>query len=163
MATQTSASTFAGAPALIAALHRQQANALVLYLNYKKYHWNTYGPHFRDLHLLFDDHATATLANLDEFAERALIIDGKPLSDPSAYLPQATVPISSGEKSPRAAVEEAVEGETRVIAELHADAEEAAKHGDIGTADLYTRIVQVHQKQRWFLSEILKRNDGLGV
>jgi starvation-inducible DNA-binding protein len=163
MANATSAPTFLGSPALIAALHRRQANALVMYLNYKKYHWNTYGPHFRDLHLLFDEHATATLAELDEFAERTLMIEGKPLSDPSAYLPLATVPLSSGEKSARAAVEEAVEGETRVIAEMHADAEEATKQGDIGTADLYTRLVQVHQKQRWFLSEILKRNDGLGV
>jgi len=36
---------------VVAALQRQQASALVLYLNYKKYHWLTFGPHFRDLHL----------------------------------------------------------------------------------------------------------------
>jgi hypothetical protein len=30
-------------------LQRQVANALVLYLNYKHYHWQTYGPMFRDL------------------------------------------------------------------------------------------------------------------
>jgi starvation-inducible DNA-binding protein len=163
MRQTTSVSAFTNSPELISALHREQANALVMYLNYKKYHWNTYGPHFRDLHLLFDEHALATLATLDELAERTLMIGGKPLGDPSAYLPQATVPLSSGEKSLRAMVEEAVEGETRVIAEMHADAEEATKRGDIGTADLYTRLVQVRQKQRWFLSEVLKKNDGLGA
>ncbi|WP_275575012.1 ferritin-like domain-containing protein [Neosynechococcus sphagnicola] len=43
------------ATALITALNRQQANALVAFLNYKKYHWLTFGPLFRDLHLLFED------------------------------------------------------------------------------------------------------------
>lgn len=32
-------------------LQRQMANAFVLYANYKHYHWQTYGPLFRDLHL----------------------------------------------------------------------------------------------------------------
>jgi DNA-binding ferritin-like protein len=54
-------------------LQRQVANALVLYLNYKHYHWQTYGPMFRDLHLLFDDFAKAVLETIDEFAERVRI------------------------------------------------------------------------------------------
>ncbi|HBE30474.1 MAG TPA: DNA starvation/stationary phase protection protein, partial [Cyanobacteria bacterium UBA11368] len=40
---------------LVTALNRQQANALIAYLNYKKYHWLTFGPLFRDLHLLFEE------------------------------------------------------------------------------------------------------------
>jgi starvation-inducible DNA-binding protein len=48
-----------------------------------------------------------------------------------------------------------------VIKEMHEDAETATDAGDIGTADLYTRLVQVHQKNRWFLDEILKKRDGL--
>ena len=145
---------------LTAALNRQQANALVLYLNYKKYHWLTYGPHFRDIHLLFDEQATATIDLVDEFAERAIIIDGKPVGDPSAYLPLATVPISSGELSVRASVEEAIAALDTIVKELHEDADAAADAGDIGTADLYTRIVQTHQKNRWFLRQLLKKNDG---
>jgi DNA-binding ferritin-like protein len=35
-------------------LQKQVANAFVLYANYKHYHWQTFGPLFRDLHLLFD-------------------------------------------------------------------------------------------------------------
>ena len=49
----------------------------------------------------------------------------------------------------------------RSIAEMHDDAEVATEAGDIGTADLYTRLVQVHQKNRWFLNEILQKKDGL--
>lgn len=31
--------------------------------------------------------------------------------------------------------------------------------GDIGTADIFTRLVQVHQKQRWFLKEIARKDN----
>jgi starvation-inducible DNA-binding protein len=97
---------------------------------------------------------------IDELAERAIIIDGKPVADPSAYLPLATVHASSGELSVRASIEEAIAGLDTIINEQHEDANAAADAGDIGTADLYTRIVQTHQKNRWFLRQILKKNDG---
>lgn len=145
---------------LTAALNREQANALVMYLNYKKYHWLTYGPHFRDVHLLFDDQAGTTFEMIDELAERAIIIGGKPVGDPSAYLPLATVPLSSGDLSLRAMVEEAIKGVDTIVGEMHEDASAATDAGDIGTADLYTRLVQIHQKNRWFLNQLLKKNDG---
>ncbi len=40
--------------AVVMQLQRQVANSYILYTNYKHYHWNTYGPLFRYLHLLFD-------------------------------------------------------------------------------------------------------------
>ena len=46
------------------------ANAFVLYANYKHYHWQTYGPLFRDLHKLFDKLANDVLSTIDELAER---------------------------------------------------------------------------------------------
>src|SRR5512147_2047369 len=81
---------------VVATLNRQQANALVAYLNYKKYHWLTYGPLFRDLHLLFEEQGTGVFAMIDELAERSLMLDGEPVADPVDYLPVATVKPSSG-------------------------------------------------------------------
>lgn len=153
---QTTATT-----ALVKALNRQQANTLVAYLNYKKYHWLTYGPLFRDLHLLFEEQGGEVFAMLDELAERSLMIDGLPVADPTDYLPTATVKPSSGTLTVRGAIEEAIATHEQIITEMHQDADAAANAGDIGTADLYTRLVQVHQKHRWFLKEIAKRNDGL--
>ncbi len=146
---------------VVASLNRQQANALVLYLNYKKYHWLTYGPLFRDIHLLFDDHATQVLAMVDEFAERSLMIDGKPVASPEDYVPKATVKASNSELSLHDMVIEAVSNLDAVIRELHQDAATATSIDDIGTADLYTRLVQDYQKQRWFLKELLRKGDGL--
>jgi len=146
---------------LTATLNRQQANALVLYLNYKKYHWLTYGPLFRDIHLLLDEHATQVLAMVDEFAERALMIDGSPLTAPQDYLKFASVKPSDTSLTLREMIAESVENLDVVIRELHEDAATAQDAGDIGTSDLYTRLVQDLQKQRWFLKEILRQGDGL--
>ena len=144
---------------VVATLQREQASALVLYLNYKKYHWLTFGPHFRDLHLLFEEHGTQVLASIDELAERALMVDGKPLADPSQYLPASIVPPSSGERTVKQMVEEAIASHDKVIKQMHDDAEVATRAGDIGTADLFTRLVQVHQKARWFLKEIARKEN----
>lgn len=146
---------------VVETLNREQANALVAYLNYKKYHWLTYGPLFRDLHLLFEEQGAEVFAMIDELAERSLMLDGTPVADPADYLPTATVKPSTGKLAVREMVEEAIATHDLIIAEMHQDAEIAADAGDIGTADLYTRLVQVHQKHRWFLKEILKKGDGL--
>jgi starvation-inducible DNA-binding protein len=150
-----------GHGAVAATLRRQQANALVAYLNYKKYHWLSYGPLFRDIHLLLDEQATQTYATIDEFAERAIMIGGSPIGDPADYLPAATVKPSKGSLSMEKMLAEARSTLDVVIEEMHADAGVATDAGDIGTADLYTRLVQVYQKNRWFLDEILKKRDGL--
>ncbi len=146
---------------VIESLQRQQANSLVQFLNTKKYHWLTFGPHFRDLHLLFEEHATAALEAVDEYAERALMIDGAPVTDPQRALAAATVRPSEGQLTVRQMIDEAVAAHEKIIGELHKDAETAGKAGDIGTADLFTRLVQVQQKQRWFLKEIRRKGSGL--
>lgn len=146
---------------VVATLNREQANALVTYLNYKKYHWLTFGPLFRDLHLLFEEQGAEVFAMIDELAERSLMLDGVPVADPEEYLPTATVQASKGKLSVREMVEEAIATHELIINEMHQDAEVANNAGDIGTADLYTRLVQVHQKHRWFLKEILKKGDSL--
>ena len=147
--------------AVVATLQRQQANALVAYLNYKKYHWLSYGPLFRDIHLMLDEQATLVYDTIDEFAERAIMVGGSPLGDPADYLPNASVKPSKGKLSLDQMIAEARATLDLVIAEMHDDAEIATKAGDIGTADLYTRLVQVHQKSRWFLNEVLQKKDGL--
>jgi starvation-inducible DNA-binding protein len=146
---------------VVETLNREQANALVAYLNYKKYHWLTYGPLFRDLHLLFEEQGGEVFAMIDELAERSLMLDGAPVADPADYLPTATVKPSEGKLSVQEMIGEAIATHDLIIKEMHEDAEIANQAGDIGTADLYTRLVQTHQKHRWFLKEILKKGDGL--
>lgn len=146
---------------VLTTLKREQANAVVMYLNYKKYHWLTYGPLFRDLHLLFEEQGSEVFAMIDELAERSLMLDGQPVADPADYLKVATVTPSTGQLTVKQMIEEAIANHELIITEMHQDTEIATEAGDIGTADLYTRLVQTHQKHRWFLKEFLAKGDGL--
>lgn len=149
--------------AVIATLNRNQANALVLYLNIKKYHWGTFGPLFRDIHLFLDEYAALAIDQVDQYAERAYMLDGTSIGDPADYLPHATVVPSQGKLTLRGMIEELVAAADTIIAELHVDAQTASEAGDIGTADIYTRLVQDHQKKRWFAKELLRKGDGLAT
>lgn len=46
------------------------ADVFALYLKTKNFHWHMSGPHFRDYHLLLDEHAEQIFAMTDPIAER---------------------------------------------------------------------------------------------
>jgi starvation-inducible DNA-binding protein len=141
-------------------LQQQLANAFVLYMNYKKYHWETYGPLFPELHQLFDAHASSVLAAIDELAERIRMLGGHPISDPRKLLERSRVFVGTA-KTTRQMVEESGTNERTVIVEVRDGAQEANDSGDPGSADLFSRLVQMHEKHLWFLTEILKSDDAL--
>ena len=49
-----------------AALRELLADVFVLYLKTKNFHWHMSGPHFRDYHLLLDEHADQIFAMTDD-------------------------------------------------------------------------------------------------
>jgi starvation-inducible DNA-binding protein len=58
-------------------------------------------------------------------------------------------------------VEEADRHLLVVIKEMRQGAKLADEHGDPGTADLFARTVQIHEKHEWFMRDILRTGDGL--
>ena len=56
--------------ALVEALNGALADTLALYIKSKNFHWHVSGPRFRDLHLLFDEHAQQLLGTVDLIGER---------------------------------------------------------------------------------------------
>ena len=58
------------------ALNALLADTFALYLKTKNFHWHVSGPHFRRLHLLFDEHADQIFATTDEIAERVRKVGG---------------------------------------------------------------------------------------
>ncbi len=142
-------------------LQRQTANAFMLYANYKHYHWQTYGPLFRDLHKLFDELAAEVLATLDELAERIRMIG----QDPPAHLLEsaelASVAAATTPASMRDMIEEADRNLLVVIQEMRQAARTADEANDPGTVDVFSRSVQIHEKHEWWMRDILRTGDGL--
>src|SRR6201999_2247054 len=59
-----------------AALNGLLADVFALYLKTKNFHWHMSGPHFRDYHLLLDEHGDQLFAMTDPIAERVRKIGG---------------------------------------------------------------------------------------
>lgn len=142
-------------------LRRQVANAFMLYANYKHYHWQTYGPLFRDLHKLFDKLAEEVLETLDGLAERVRMIG----QDPPAHLVEAADLASVSPAAPNSTMREMVEEADRqlliVVMEMRRAAKTADEHDDPGTVDVFSRYVQIHEKHEWWMRDILRTGDGL--
>lgn len=143
-------------------LQRQVANAFVLYANYKHYHWQTYGPQFRDLHLMFDEFAKEAIDSADEFAERVRMI-GQDVAAVGLKQMQeaANVQTSAAGQTMREMFEEADANLLIVIKDMREGAKLADDANDPGTVDLFSKAVQIHEKHEWFVRELLKKGDGL--
>ena len=143
-------------------LQHQLANAFVLYANYKHYHWQTFGPFFRDLHLMFDEFATDVLGTTDEMAERIRMI-GQDVHNVQLRQMQEAASVHSAAvgQSMHEMIQEADANLLVVIKEMRDAAKAADESNDPGTVDLFSKVVQIHEKQEWFLREILKKKDGL--
>jgi len=146
---------------LVEHLQRQVANAFVLYMNYKHYHWQAYGPLFRDLHKLFDRLSRETLETIDHLAERLRMIGQDPVAAPVDVVRAATVKVADRTGSMRDMVSEADANLMVVIRDMRAAARAADGANDPGTVDLFSRTVQVHEQHEWFLREVLRHGDGL--
>ena len=142
-------------------LRRQVANAFVLYMNYKHYHWQTYGPLFRDLHKLFDDFAEEALASIDPMAERVRMIGPDPPAHLTEMAGMASVAVAAPGSTMREMIEEADRNCLIVIQEMRDAVKAAEEHDDPGTVDLFSRTVQIYEKQEWWLRDILRQGDGL--
>ena len=145
---------------VVQSLRHQVANAFTVYLNYKHYHWQTHGPLFRDLHKLFDEFAEAVLKTTDPLAERIRMIGQNPPSSPEELTQLATIAPAARGASMREMVEEAQRHAVLLIAELRQAAKAADEEDDPGSVDLFSKIVQIYEKQEWWLRDILEKNDG---
>src|ERR1022692_1442219 len=61
-------------------LRQLLADVFALYVKTKNFHWHMSGAHFRDYHLLLDEHADQIFAMTDDIAERARKIGGTTLN-----------------------------------------------------------------------------------
>lgn len=135
-------------------LRREQANAIELYLQYKGYHWNVAGPLFRELHLLFDEHAEVVFETIDPLAERQRMLGAAAPYTLEEVRHAATLPAERDlPGSPREMLERLLTAHRIVLEGLHDGFKAAELQSDPGSADLFARFVQAHQKMEWFLRE----------
>lgn len=127
------------------------ANTADLYSQTKQAHWNVKGIHFEQFHVLFDKLALAIHPYEDMIAERATALGGTALGTvrmaaETSVLPEFPADVFDGHELLELVVDRwAAYG--NAIREAISQAEEAK---DMGTADLFTEISRVADKQLWF-------------
>src|SRR5262249_29227735 len=101
------------------------------------------------------------LESLDEFAERIRMIGPDPIFAPQQVMSTASVEISHTPKRMRDMIQEAEENAKIVIRGMRRGAQLADEADDPGTVDLFSRMVQIHEKHEWCLRDLLEKEDGL--
>ncbi|CEG07171.1 DNA protection during starvation protein 1 [Afipia felis] len=64
---------------IAAAVNALLADVFALYLKTKNFHWHMSGRHFRDYHLMLDEHSDQIFATTDQLAERIRKLGGNTL------------------------------------------------------------------------------------
>jgi starvation-inducible DNA-binding protein len=140
------------------------ADSLTLRDLYKKSHWQVTGPHFYQLHLLFDKHFGEQVEQVDELAERIQMLGGVSVAMgvDAAELTQIPRPPRDRE-GPPAQITRLLEAHELILRSARKAAREAAERGDDGTNDLLVSdVIRTNEMQVWFLSEHLVDLPGHG-
>ncbi len=125
---------------------------------YKKHHWQTWGPTFYQLHLLFDKHYAEQAELVDKLAERVQTLGGVAIAmaHDIAELSEIERPPRGREEVP-VQVSRLLEAHEHILIRSRAAARRAAERGDDGTNDLYVSdILRTNEMQVWFLAEHLE-------
>jgi len=134
------------------------ADVFGLYLKTKNFHWHMSGTHFRDYHLLLDEHAGQVFAMTDDIAERARKIGGttlRSISDISRY--QRLKDNNEEFVSPRDMLLELCRDNQQLARSLRSTHEVCERHRDVATASLIETWIDETERRTWFLSEIVRQ------
>jgi starvation-inducible DNA-binding protein len=144
------------------ALRKLLADVFTLYVKTKNFHWHMSGTHFRDNHLLLDEHATQIFAMTDEIAERARKIGGRTLRSISDISRHQSLKDNNEEfVAPEDMLVELRGDNQQLTRELRSTHELCEHHDDVATASLIENWIDETERRTWFLSEIVAERQPL--
>ncbi len=130
------------------------ADVFCLYLKTKNFHWHMSGPHFRDYHLLLDDHGDQLFAMTDDLAERVRKIGGLTIRSIGHIARLQRIPDNDAEYvTPKDMLSELHENEKALVLSMLAVHSLCEDDGDVATASLLENFIDQTQRRSWFLFE----------
>jgi starvation-inducible DNA-binding protein len=138
-------------PNLIEAINQLQADYQVYYQKLRAFHWNVRGPMFFSLHVKFEELYTAFAVKVDDLAERALTLDGKPLPTLSAVLEKARLKEATSMPDAVGMVRALTDDLVQLNAWTRQVAAQAESAEDVGTVNLLEGFADAQEKDVWML------------
>src|SRR5467141_3482552 len=131
------------------------ADVFALYIKTKNFHWHLSGPHFRDYHLLLDEHGDQLFAMTDPIAERVRKIGGltiKSIGQISRM--QRVLDNDADYVDPSDMIAELAEDKKTLAIRLRETHNVCEEHRDVATTSLIEVWIDETERRTWFLSEI---------
>jgi starvation-inducible DNA-binding protein len=145
------------------ALNGILADAFALYLKTKNFHWHISGPHFRDYHLMLDEHADAIFATTDPIAERVRKISGTTLRSIGHISQLQSIKDNDDQfVGPNEMLRELMNDNKAVAAAMRKAHEVCDKHEDVASASLLENYIDETERRTWFLFEASRKADATG-
>ena len=145
------------------ALNAVLADTFALYLKTKNFHWHISGPHFRDYHLLLDEHSEQILAAVDDLAERVRKIGGTTLRSVGQVVRLKRIQDNDEDfVAPLDMLGELMADNKAMIQTMREAHKLADKHEDVATASLLEKFIDGAERRTWFLFEASRGMDRTG-
>src|SRR5262252_783941 len=153
----------AAARDIAGAMNAILADVFALYVKTKNFHWHMSGPHFRDYHLLFDEHAEQIFAMTDGIAERVRKIGGSTIKSIGQISRTQRIADNDADfvepSDMIAELREDNQALTSRLVQAHSVCEE---RNDVATASLIEVWIDEAERRSWFLFEAGSRADASG-
>jgi starvation-inducible DNA-binding protein len=121
------------------------------------------GPHFRDYHLMLDEHADAIFATTDPIAERVRKISGTTLRSISHISKVQSLRDNNDEfVGPNDMLRELMNDNKAVAAAMRKAHDICDKHEDVASASLLEVYIDETERRTWFLFEASRGADATG-
>jgi starvation-inducible DNA-binding protein len=143
---------------VIELLNRDLADAYLLLIKTKKYHWDVVGPQFRSLHELWEEQYQALTESIDSLAERVRALGGYPVGTAEGFLQLASIKEHGGD-IPMATemVSRLADDHEQVIRNLRGHVDQCSDDfHDEGTADFLTGLMEQHEEMAWMLRSFIE-------
>jgi starvation-inducible DNA-binding protein len=140
--------------AITEALNPLVADAFALYVKTKNFHWHLASSHFRDYHLLFDEHADQIFDSVDILAERVRRVGGSTIHSISQISQLQTIQDDNDEFVPAGEmVRRLMEDNAHLARQQRAAHEICEKNRDVASASVLETIIDETERRKWFLFE----------
>src|SRR5271154_7306885 len=136
------------------ALNALLADVFAIYMKTKNFHWHFSGPHFRDYHLMLDEHGDQIFATTDAIAERVRKIGGMTVRSIGHIGRLQRVKDNDADYvTPLDMLAELRDDNKQLVSSMRETHDLCDEHGDVATASLLENWIDQAERRTWFLFE----------
>lgn len=133
------------------------ADVFALYVKTKNFHWHMSGLHFRDYHLLLDEHGDQLFAMTDDIAERVRKIGGATLRSIAHIARIKRIADNDAEYvTPEDMLSELWEDNKALALSMRSAHDLCDEAGDVASTSVLENWIDETQRRAWFLYEIAR-------